>query len=330
MSGVFCLIVLFTLICPQEESLTISCSRLSKDILVFEENLWHGHLVAVRSDEGIVIIDTFPSPRLARVAREIIETKFPNQPIRYVIYTDSHWDHNAGNQAFSECVIIGHTNSIQDFCFDATEASESFLKRVDNLSLKLETSEQDSTESEKIKHEIGCSRQLAEDLLDYKCTPPNIALDESATLKIGNKTFVIRYYGAAHTTSDMSVFVPEEGLLVTGDLVFNQFLPAFSVADESDILNNINILDEMIALGDRIKYVVPGHGPIGDFYLLSEFKALLEDLCKTITGGMNRGLTLDQAKAQMKLEKYSSFGLYSEEFVAYLVGECWKLLEHTK
>ena len=69
-----------------------------------------GNITAVRTDSGIIVTDSFISPRAGRIARQLIEAFFPNVPIKYLVNTHHHSDHVQGNQYFQDASIIGHQN----------------------------------------------------------------------------------------------------------------------------------------------------------------------------------------------------------------------------
>lgn len=301
--------------------------RLSEDVLVIEENFWDGHLIAVRTGEGIVVVDTFPSQRLAKEARGIIERTFPGQPFKYVITTDSHWDHNCGNQAFADAVIIAHHNSVESMKIDVETTVPWFNNEADRLAEGLESLDPDSEEAKNLRHEVACYRQIATDLAQYVYTPPDITISGNAEIRLGGKTFSIFYFGPAHTSSDCAVLVGEERLLITGDLAFHR---AMSVIDTSVGGNAIGYQKAQAALllmQDKYDRVVPGHGPIGDVQVIKDYQKLLSDFDAAVRDAGARGLDLEQAQKEIKMEQYSGFKWYSERSIANLVAAFWQALE---
>lgn len=84
----------------------IKGSRLSDDVLIL-----HGggaNVTVIRTNAGLVVVDSFDSPRSALDARKQIDSHFPGLPVKYLINTNFHIDHVGGNQSFPDAVIIGH------------------------------------------------------------------------------------------------------------------------------------------------------------------------------------------------------------------------------
>ena len=63
-----------------------------------------------------------------------------------------------------------------------------------------------------------------------------------------------------HTPSNISVYVPSDGVLFCGDCLVNGYLPNLDAGSVDDWRIWLNSLDRIAALAPRI--VVPGHGPV--------------------------------------------------------------------
>jgi tetratricopeptide (TPR) repeat protein len=87
-------------------------------------------------------------------------------------------------------------------------------------------------------------------------------------LGMGNMTLELYYAGGTHTASDIFVFVPEEGLLFTGDMMADIWLTdtpgclqAFAIRPgvERDVPLLLENWKGLIARKDEIKELVPAH-----------------------------------------------------------------------
>ena len=61
--------------------------------------------------------------------------------------------------------------------------------------------------------------------------------------------------GPAHTPDDLAIFVPSEGVLFAGDLVFKGRVPYVGTADSKGWIKS---LDKLLTVQPRV--IVPGHG----------------------------------------------------------------------
>jgi len=80
-------------------------------------------------------------------------------------------------------------------------------------------------------------------------------LDGPATLELAGTRFVIEPVGPSHTPEDLAIYVPSEGVLFAGDLIFNGRLPFVGKANSAQW---IGALDRLLTFD--AKTVVPGHG----------------------------------------------------------------------
>ena len=110
-------------------------------------------------------------------------------------------------------------------------------------------------------------------LQDVKPRPPDILFDREAKVDLGGVTVRLVWLGPAHTRGDNNVFVVEDGVLFTGDVVINRFFPIFPDADASG-KNWLSILDQLDEFHPRT--IVPGHGEVGDASLIAKERTYLK------------------------------------------------------
>ena len=93
----------------QDSADSIVRHKLSDRILVLTSDTpTFNNVTAINTDRGVVIVDTSPSPAVARQLRTLIETEFGTDNVAYTINTHHHWDHFFGNQVFADSTIIAH------------------------------------------------------------------------------------------------------------------------------------------------------------------------------------------------------------------------------
>jgi cyclase len=195
----------------------------------------------VETSDGYVMIDSPQQPIDAVRWCEMLEEK---APIRYLINTEPHGDHIAGNAYFPKVPVVGQVK-LQE-CFDQ------YLNAFGSIDEKRERFKQTDPDSVF--------------LVDHPDYPPShgptLTFTDALTLNVGNHTFNIIHM-PGHTAPQTSVYVPEEGIVFTGDNVFHK---CRTWMQECDPWEWLAALDRIAALD--VETIVPGHGePCGKDYL---------------------------------------------------------------
>jgi len=85
----------------------------------------------------------------------------------------------------------------------------------------------------------------------------DVTFKEAYDLELGGREIQIRHSGPSHTPGDSFVWLPREGIVFTGDIVYVGRL--LGVIDVSDSASWLDVFAAVEAL--EPKRVVPGHGP---------------------------------------------------------------------
>jgi glyoxylase-like metal-dependent hydrolase (beta-lactamase superfamily II) len=136
-------------------------------------------------------------------------------------------------------------------------------------------------------------------LQDVKPRAPDIVFDREAKLDLGGVTVRLLWLGPAHTRGDNFVFVEEDGVLFTGDVVTNRFFPIFPDADASG-KNWLAILDQLDELHTHT--IVPGHGEVGDTALIGTERTYLKAVQSRVTELKAQGKSADESAKLLSVE----------------------------
>lgn len=179
--------------------------------------------------EGVVVFDTLGTPALARKMIGAIR-KLTKQPIRRVIVSHWHADHFYGLQEFKQLGAEIWAHEAAKSVLGSDAAADRLAQRRDLLGPW-----------------VGD---------DFKVVPADVWLSGDTDFKLGGLTFRIRHVGPAHSPEDLVMFVVEDGVLFSGDLVFKGRVPFVGDADSKAWLAS---LERLLAFKPRV--MVPGHGP---------------------------------------------------------------------
>jgi glyoxylase-like metal-dependent hydrolase (beta-lactamase superfamily II) len=198
----------------------------------------------VVAEDGVAIVDTQINAPMARRMLAAIRG-ITDAPVRYVINTHYHWDHWAGNDVFRETgatLISGELT--RDFMQRRSARQRAFLR----------------------------SRGFA--IPDKDPALPDRTVDESMTLTLGSVPLQLLFLGKAETDDAMTVYLPTEKCVISGDTLMTGSFPILGQPVMSEGLSDdrawIKALRKMKSLSPEA--IVPGHGPLGtlkdiDFFI---------------------------------------------------------------
>ena len=130
---------------------------------------------------------------------------------------------------------------------------------------------------------------------------PTITVTDRMTLHRGSRVIDIRHLGSGHTAADLVVHLPQEGILITGDLVV---WPVPLVGNPQSRIGEWAVtLDQLRAL--RSSIIVPGHGTIlRDDAYLKTLSDMFASISKQTVAAVSRGETLEQARKSVNLIEF--------------------------
>lgn len=132
---------------------------------------------------------------------------------------------------------------------------------------------------------------------------PNEYVDDSMSVKVGDKEVEIIKVGPAHTDGDVIVYVPSDRVVYTGDVVFFTNTPILWSGPSS---NWIAALDRILAMD--VETVVPGHGPVTDKSGVRKVKDYLVYVEQESRKRFDAGLSLQEAVEDIALGEFEDWG----------------------
>lgn len=223
-------------------------------------------VTAIKTSEGIVLIDAGISTFLTAKYKRIIENQYQQKNFRYVINSHGHHDHMRGNSLFPEAQIIGHENipmELSDYMISHDSLLMKLSKVVNHYDQELRDSLQygsgwEAAFSQKIRYR-GAYDDLKNNV-QFKL--PDITFPDSMVLECGGATFEMKYFGEFHSGSDILIYVPEIKVLFTGDLFTRYGRPGMNNSSLTDEDKRIHTISWIIKRMDNITCIIDGHGQI--------------------------------------------------------------------
>lgn len=307
----YCLVLFFCAAFPAAQTnddIPITTQRLSDRVLILSETLMRNNVVAVASEKGILVVDTTGLPSTAAKMRRIIEKEFGRTDFAYVINTHYHWDHSFGNQVFADAAIIGHDNVIPGMAGDKAYIPRwiaNLERQLQSETTRLKSVQAGSEEARNIQAFLTTlKRQINDFKNEFVSTPPSTTFSDQMVLDLGDLTVKLNYFGRAHSTSDIFIHIPEEGILITGDLFLDQrWVPLFAGQSVLDIDRWLEVLHRALDGDDAPSKVIPGHMDIWEAKKLAMWRDYIKTLWEGLKKAKEQGLSLEQVKEKFPLQK---------------------------
>jgi cyclase len=268
-----------------------------------------GNSVAVINDRDILVFDTNLLPATAqKVLTEL--RKITPLPVRYAVNSHWHPDHSGGNEMYAktfpdlEIIATDSTRRLMENTmavyvktleFESAQASAEIKK--DLQSGKTADGKTLTPESrQELQSELESQDKFLSDYRSTRTTLPTLTFGDSLTLYHGGREFRFMHL-VGHTGGDMALFLPEEKVLLAGDLLA---YPVPYCAD-SHPTAWIASLESLLRLDAKI--IVPGHGEAqhDQAYLILVLDSL-RTIEKQVHDALRRGLTLAQTQKAVNLD----------------------------
>ena len=266
-----------------------------------------GNHTLIVGDRNVLLVDASTTPGAARALLQDMKL-VTDKPVRWVVNTHFHYDHTDGNSVFGPDVeIIGHEyvrHAIADFDVPHRDPLKTALTNmpVQIESLKKQIAdEKDAARREALQKQLAAAQADLEEIKVLKLTPPNVTYSSKMTLFQGTREIQLLFLGRGHTQGDTVVYLPQERIVCTGDLMESR------IAYMGDAM-----FDEWITTLDSLKElnfdtVLPGHGvPFHEKSLITAFQSYIKDFMIKVAELRKQGLTPEEAAQKVDMTSHQA------------------------
>jgi glyoxylase-like metal-dependent hydrolase (beta-lactamase superfamily II) len=139
---------------------------------------------------------------------------------------------------------------------------------------------------------------------DYNFLPlasggiPSEVFAKEHHLKLNGASIGLKYYGPAHTDSDISVTFAEANVVHVGDTFWNGIYPFIDYSTGGSIDGTIAACDASLAVTTDDTIIIPGHGkPVSNKAELKEFRDMLVAIRDNVAKLKKQGRSRDETVA---------------------------------
>lgn len=274
-------------------------------------NVMSNALLVVGADD-VLVVDSHVSPNAANALLKSIKA-VTDKPLRYLVNSHYHFDHAHGNQVLpADVEIIGHeytraklSGALGNVLEESTHISftEGVPGQIEDLQRDI-ASTNDAEQRADLQARLAVAQAHLTSLREVIPTPPNITMDTRMsvfqTVMQGSREIRILHLGRGHTAGDVVVYLPEERIVFTGDLM----LPSLSYMGDSFPLEWVDTLEALKDLD--FDFILPGHGaPLQGKEAIGHFQSYLTDLWQKTSAMKAGGLTAEQTAEQIDMTNHA-------------------------
>jgi glyoxylase-like metal-dependent hydrolase (beta-lactamase superfamily II) len=233
---------------------------------------WNSNSAFVVTEEGVLLFDTGSSSEIGESIKKVIAS-VTTKPVRWIVNSHGHGDHWLGNVAFKDTVesIYASEQVASTIVADGQTWVDRFNRMTEGLT--------------------G----------NAVIVPPDSLVKDSTEMRFGDTAALLFLSGNSHSPGDLLLWLPEEKVLLTGDVVYSDRMPSTMNAN---VKQWINLLGELGAMQPKV--VVPGHGKFTDVRGIQRLRELLQAFWLAVEKGYNEGKT-DYEMLPEVLQALSSF-----------------------
>jgi len=247
----------------------ITVTKLRGNVSVLEGS--GGNIAVLTGRDGKLLVDAGIPGTRARITEAL--ANLSDDPVKYLINTHWHFDHTDGNEWL-------HSIGAEITAHENTKKHLATTTRVEDWNFTFPPAPAGAL--------------------------PTKILTADETLHLNDSTLAVKYYGTAHTDSDISVEFTDADILHVADTFWNGYYPFIDYSTGGSIDGMIRATEANVARAGDKTVVIPGHGPIGNKSQLVEFRDMLVAIREKVAGLKKQGKSPDEVVATKPTADYDA------------------------
>ena len=288
-------------------------------------NWWSMFVV---TPKGIILADPI-NPEFAAWLKGQLAQRFPGVPVRYVIYSHSHWDHIEGGGVFADtATFIGQEGVARNMDGRYPHMPGDMVDRNNDGVIEPEEIDIPTNTHPGIcgmfpgwfkTHDRNGDGRMTPQELYADVHPVDVTYSQQMTLTLGGETVQLIHPGKNHADDGTVLYFPAERVVFSTDFPADALvttsmrsLPsACGAFDEHPMSEWIKSYRAIEALDFDI--LAEGHGSVlftkAD---VTEGRQYFEYLQGQVSQAMSRGMSLEDMKRTLMLDRYKDWAHYDQ------------------
>ena len=238
-----------------------------------QENSGHNNnLSFVIGNDAVLVFNAGGSYLLAKSLHQEIK-KITNKPVKYVVLENAQGHAILGSSYWQQQGVktIAHIDAFKEI----QENKDNYLPRVQRI--------------------------LKDKAMNTVVSLPDETFNDKKIIDLGGLKVELLYLGSAHSVGDIQAWIPQQNIMISGDIAFNErLLPIFPYTDTKKWLETWQKLEKI-----NPKIIIPGHGDVTDLTTVRKYtknyltflRTKILDLLEN-DGSLQDATNLDQSQFQ--------------------------------
>jgi cyclase len=243
----------------------------------------------VDGEGSSLLIDTLFDLELTGAMLDSMRPVTDRSPIGQAFNTHGNGDHWFGNQLLPDGIpIVATAAAIEDMRAAPPAGAQLLFNELE------------------LGHEFD--RWAGETMrrFDFSAIEPRLPTEsftDRRELAVGDRPVQLLQLGPAHTPGDAIAYLPDAGVVFTGDLLFIDGTPVMWAGPAS---NWLAACERILAL--RARVLVPGHGPVTDESGVRDVQRYLEYVRDQCRARFDAGMSPEQAADDIDISDFRDWG----------------------
>ena len=255
------------------------------------------------NDEDVIVFEGGGAPIVAERTLAFVR-EVTDKPVTHLVNSHWHGDHNLGNQvwraAFPELRIVGHPETAKAMTGPPMSYVERYQPMLEEL-VKEWTAQQE-------KGELSTARAamlpdivlMRDEIARTEVVAPDLLVSDELVLERGEREIRILHLGRGNTPGDLVLWLPQEKILASGDLVVHPIPYGFG-SFPADWIETLGELAEF-----DFELLVPGHGDVQrDDVYIRRLQAMLTEVRRQAGASVAKDLDLEATREALDLSPFA-------------------------
>lgn len=283
---------------------------------------FEGNVVVIEQSQGLVVVDAGGSPVSGRnVVAQI--RKISKKPVRWLIYTHYHGDHNLGAGAFRaawpKVRILSTAATRANMTGPPMDYVKTYAKSYGDMAAYAATQARDEHLPQALRD--GWARTAAAGpgmvtgYSDMSVYPADQTFTDRVSIPDRAAPAEVMFLGRGNTDGDAVVWAPKQRVLASGDLVVAP-IPYAAHTYPGEWIATLKRLEAI-----DFAYLVPGHGPVEtDRTYVDKLIAALGDVRAQVAPLAKADVPLDEVRKRIDLKPLRGAFAGDDPWLGFLFG----------